>query len=40
MNEKKRREKTKSSLSKTQAVTYSREFRMADRVGGYTDKPR
>jgi hypothetical protein len=40
MNDKKRREKTKTTLSKTQEVTYSREFKMADRVGGYAEKRR
>ncbi|KAB2332015.1 YfhE family protein [Cytobacillus gottheilii] len=34
--EKKRKEKTKSTLSSMQEVTYSREFKMADRAGGYT----
>ncbi|WP_080848312.1 YfhE family protein [Cytobacillus gottheilii] len=35
--EKKRKDKTKSTLSSMQEVTYSREFKMADRAGGYTD---
>lgn len=34
----KRREKSKSTLSSMQAVTYNREFKMADRAGGYTKK--
>lgn len=37
-NKKARREKTKQSLSSTQEVLYSREFKMADRAGGYSDK--
>ncbi|MGF2615075.1 YfhE family protein [Rossellomorea vietnamensis] len=36
--EKKRKEKTKSVLSSMQEVTYSREFKRADRAGGYTQK--
>jgi hypothetical protein len=36
--EKKRKEKTKSALSSMQEVTYSREFKRADRAGGYTQK--
>ncbi|AST90265.1 MULTISPECIES: YfhE family protein [Sutcliffiella] len=36
--EKKRRERTKSTLSSMQEVTYSREFKMADNAGGYTGK--
>ncbi|WP_223703434.1 YfhE family protein [Sutcliffiella deserti] len=40
MKEKKRQDKTKSTLSSMQEVTYSREFRAADRVGGYTGKQR
>lgn len=36
---KKRRDiQHKSNLSKTQEVLYSREFKMADRAGGYTDR--
>ncbi|MBD8071220.1 YfhE family protein [Bacillus sp. PS06] len=34
----KRRDKSKSTLSSSQEVTYSREFKMADRAGGYTEK--
>lgn len=40
MTEKKRREKTKRTLSSSQEVTYSREFKMADRVGGFLGKRR
>jgi len=29
--------KTKSNLSSMQAVTYSREFRKADRAGGFEE---
>ncbi|MGV3466193.1 MAG: YfhE family protein [Heyndrickxia sp.] len=29
--------KTKSNLSSMQAVTYSREFRKADRAGGFVE---
>ncbi|MGY3717628.1 YfhE family protein [Sutcliffiella cohnii] len=36
--EKKRRERSKSTLSSMQEVTYSREFKMADNAGGYTGK--
>ncbi|WP_010171007.1 YfhE family protein [Bacillus coahuilensis] len=35
-DKKKKRERTKSTLSSSQEVTYSREFKMADRAGGYT----
>ncbi|RIW32315.1 YfhE family protein [Bacillus salacetis] len=38
--EKKRQERTKSALSSMQEVTYSREFKRADRAGGYTQKKR
>lgn len=34
--EKKKREKKKHTLSSMQEVTYSHEFKMADRAGGYT----
>ncbi|MGG3891069.1 YfhE family protein [Metabacillus fastidiosus] len=41
MNEKKRKHTTKTTLSSTQEVLYSREFKMADRAGGYIEsKPR
>ncbi|EDL65124.1 YfhE family protein [Bacillus sp. SG-1] len=36
--DKKRKEKTKSALSSMQEVTYSREFKRADRAGGFTQK--
>ncbi|MEH7239103.1 YfhE family protein [Bacillus sp. JJ1562] len=36
--EKKRENKSKSSLSSMQEVTYSRDFKMADRAAGYTKK--
>ena len=35
MADKKRKEKGKSNLSSMQEVTYSREFKMADRAAGY-----
>jgi hypothetical protein len=38
--DKKKRDKTKSSLSSMQEVTYSREFRMADRAGGFISNKR
>jgi hypothetical protein len=34
--EKKKRDKTKSTLSSMQEVTYSQEFKKADRAAGYT----
>ncbi|WP_210367377.1 YfhE family protein [Bacillus sp. REN3] len=36
--EKKKREQTKNTLSSMQEVTYSREFKKADRAGGYIGK--
>ncbi len=36
--DKKRKEKTKSTLSSMQEVTYSREFKMADRAGGFSER--
>ncbi|MGM7724143.1 YfhE family protein [Metabacillus sp. Hm71] len=36
--DKKKRDKTKQTLSSMQEVTYSREFKMADRAGGYISK--
>lgn len=36
--DKKTKDKKKRSLSATQEVLYSREFKMADRAGGYVDK--
>lgn len=35
MADKRKREKTRNSLSGAQEVTYSREFKRADRAGGY-----
>jgi len=40
MAEKKRKDRVKNSLSSMQEVTYSREFKAADRVGGYSQKRR
>ncbi|RID81792.1 YfhE family protein [Peribacillus asahii] len=34
----KKHEKLKTNLTSTQAVLYSREFKSADRAGGFTDK--
>ncbi len=39
-SEKKKRDKSKSTLSSMQEVTYSREFKNADRAGGYISKQR
>jgi YfhE-like protein len=36
--EKKRDNKSKSTLSSMQEVSYSRDFKMADQAGGYTKK--
>jgi hypothetical protein len=33
--ERKRKDKTKSTLTSTQAVLYASEFKKADRAGGY-----
>jgi hypothetical protein len=38
MAEKRKREKTKSTLTSAQEVTYSRDFKLADQAGGYTAK--
>ncbi|BDG48734.1 MULTISPECIES: YfhE family protein [Parageobacillus] len=38
MSEKRKREKTKSTLTSAQEVTYSRDFKLADQAGGYTAK--
>ena len=38
MSDKKKREKTKSTLSSAQGVTYARDFKRADQAGGFTDK--
>jgi hypothetical protein len=37
---KRRKDKSKSTLSSMQEVTYSREFRMADRAGGFISNKR
>ncbi|MDQ0231735.1 YfhE family protein [Metabacillus malikii] len=37
-NEKKRRDRTKSTLSSMQEVTYAHEFKKADRAGGYVTR--
>ncbi|WP_243291566.1 YfhE family protein [Bacillus sp. FJAT-47783] len=37
VDKKKKHEKNRSNLSSAQEVTYSRDFKMADRAGGYTD---
>ncbi|WP_227551478.1 YfhE family protein [Metabacillus sediminilitoris] len=39
-SEKKKRDRIKSTLSSMQEVTYSREFKNADRAGGYISKHR
>ncbi|PLR83636.1 YfhE family protein [Bacillus canaveralius] len=36
--EKKKRDKTKSTLSSAQEITYSREFKLADQAGGFAGK--
>ncbi|WP_077621145.1 YfhE family protein [Bacillus sinesaloumensis] len=36
--EKRRDNKSKSTLSSMQEVVYSREFKLADQAGGYTKK--
>ncbi|WP_318505536.1 YfhE family protein [Bacillus sp. T3] len=36
--EKKKREKMRTTLTSSQEVNYQREFRMADRAGGFTSK--
>jgi hypothetical protein len=38
MAEKKKRDKTKRTLTSAQEVTYSRDFKLADQAGGYTSK--
>jgi hypothetical protein len=38
MAEKRKREKTKSTLTRTQEMAYSRDFKLADQAGGYTAK--
>ncbi|MGG4264464.1 YfhE family protein [Peribacillus simplex] len=34
----KKHDKEKSNLTSTQAILYAREFKKADRAGGYTEK--
>ncbi|MGJ7918942.1 YfhE family protein [Neobacillus sp. LXY-4] len=36
--DKKKREKMRTTLTSAQEVNYQREFRMADRAGGFTEK--
>ncbi|UII56637.1 YfhE family protein [Cytobacillus spongiae] len=36
--DKKKKDKSKSTLSSMQEVTYSREFKRADQAGGFTKK--
>lgn len=38
MAEKRKAEKTKSTLSSAQEVAYARDFKIADQAGGYTAK--
>jgi hypothetical protein len=38
MADKKRKEKTRSTLSSAQEVSYRRDFKLADQAGGYTEK--
>lgn len=38
MTKEKKREKAKSTLTSAQEISYSREFKMADMAGGYTEK--
>ncbi|TYR79225.1 YfhE family protein [Priestia megaterium] len=38
MAEKKRNDKTKSTLSSAQELSYARDFKLADQAGGYTKK--
>ncbi|OOE00022.1 hypothetical protein BO219_13885 [Anoxybacillus kestanbolensis] len=38
MSDKKKRDKTKSTLSRAQEVTYARDFKRADQAGGFTAK--
>ncbi|ADE67473.1 MULTISPECIES: YfhE family protein [Priestia] len=38
MSEKKRKENAKNTLSSAQEIYYGREFKKADRAGGYTKK--
>ncbi|MDQ0163047.1 YfhE family protein [Bacillus alveayuensis] len=36
-DKKKKQDRNKSNLTSAQEVTYSREFKMADRAGGYIE---
>jgi hypothetical protein len=36
--EKKKRERMRTTLSSTQEVLYQRDFKAADRAGGFTEK--
>ncbi|MFS0862688.1 YfhE family protein [Fredinandcohnia sp. 179-A 10B2 NHS] len=38
MAKEKKRDKSKSTLSSMQEVSYSRDFKMADQAGGFTAK--
>ncbi|AYA74882.1 MULTISPECIES: YfhE family protein [Robertmurraya] len=38
MSDKKKKDKSKSTLSSMQEVTYSREFKLADQAGGFSGK--
>jgi uncharacterized protein YfaQ (DUF2300 family) len=38
MAEKKKQDKTKSTLSRSQEMTYARDFKRADQAGGFTAK--
>lgn len=38
MAEKKRKERNRSTLTSTQEVLYNREFKMADRAGGFLER--
>lgn len=38
MVEKKKKEKPKYTLTSAQEVTYQRDFKMADRAGGYDER--
>jgi hypothetical protein len=38
MAEKKKQDKTKSTLSSAQEIMYARDFKRADRAGGFTAK--
>lgn len=38
MADKRKRDKSKSTLNSAQEVSYSRDFKMADQAGGFTEK--